>query len=100
MKTMEETYGIVFVAAAGNQPVKVNEWPALVAPHLEGMLVVGATTKWGARARFSAYGDLVHAWAPGQALPSPPGGISISLALAGTSFCKPSVCTVLYKAAY
>ena len=86
---MEEMYGVVFVAAAGNDPVVVNEWPALAAPYLEGMLVVGATNKKGTRAWFSAFGDdIVHAWAPGHELPSPPGGISFRPEQGGTSFGK------------
>ena len=87
MKAMEDKLVVVFVAAAGNSGGPVVSWPQLAAPRLKGMLVVGATAEDGTKSSFSCYGDLVNAWAPGKALPKPPGGFDFDEA-AGTSFGK------------
>jgi hypothetical protein len=43
METMRDRFGVVFVAAAGNNGVEVDSWPQKAAAHLPDMLVVGAT---------------------------------------------------------
>jgi serine protease len=87
MNAMQDKFGVVFVAAAGNTADEVATWPQLAAANVNGMLVVGATAEDGTRSSFSCFGDLVNAWAPGKALPKPPGGFDFDEAK-GTSFGK------------
>jgi hypothetical protein len=87
MKAIEDRLGVVFVAAAGNEGEEVTRWPQLAAPRLRGMLVVGATARDGTIWTGSNRGKLVNVWAPGKAMPKPPGGFDYD-DTKGTSFGK------------
>ena len=83
MKAMEDEYGTVFVASAGNQPIEVATYPAVANEHMEGMLVVGATDFTGQQWSSSAHGFNVFAWAPGVDVPgAPASGTSICMSTA------------------
>lgn len=72
MQKMEAKYGIVFVIAAGNDDLPTPDFPGVWAlQDLENMIVVGASTKDGQKAKFSNYGDYLTLYGPGQDLAYP-----------------------------
>ncbi|MFZ3580397.1 S8 family serine peptidase [Virgibacillus sp. DJP39] len=78
--------GIVLVAAAGNDAISTNMYPA----SYEGVISVAATDKYDQRAGFSNYGGFVDITAPGKDIYSTYflGGYGSS---SGTSFSAPIV---------
>lgn len=89
MQLMERTYGIMFIAAAGNDGGEVNSYPPLAADNnqMMGMIVVGASNMEAEIWIGSVQGDLVDVYAPGEELPPPP-PMAVPDGVDGTSFGK------------
>lgn len=73
MKKMEDEYGIVFVASAGNDGDTIEWYPALANDGMAGMMVVAATDNegfpWAGNSLAPVNNmDLVWAMAPGANL--------------------------------
>lgn len=82
---------ILIVAAAGNDNVEVNQYPALYANKFSNILVVAASTPQRIRASFSNYSPLfAHVFAPGAQILAPVPG-AIYQYKSGTSMATPIV---------
>jgi subtilisin family serine protease len=90
--------GIIFVAAAGNDGLNIDEVPFYPASlKLDNLVSVGATTDWGELAGFSNFGPRsVHVAAPGAAIYSTyAGSDSDYRRLNGTSMAAPHAAAAL-----
>lgn len=86
MQKMEAKFGVVFVAAAGNDGTEINSYPQLVSDKMVGMLVVGATRLDGYPYTMNSFHEVVNAMAPGVSLPLPPNDVFLRQDATGTSF--------------
>ncbi|KAK8028608.1 carbohydrate-binding module family 24 protein [Apiospora marii] len=93
MKKIEDKYGTMFVVAAGNDNIGVQDIPAVFAATMPNLLVIGGSTKDGTKSRMSNHGDLVHVHAPGAWLDYPPGWPEDRRVenVVGTSYAAPQV---------
>ncbi|KAF5024578.1 hypothetical protein F66182_3341 [Fusarium sp. NRRL 66182] len=68
MKQMEDKYGIVFVAAAGNDPSTPFNEPQRSMKSLKAPFVIGAVTEESKRADFNVFDGMLTHYAPGDNL--------------------------------
>ncbi|KAM0418391.1 hypothetical protein ACHAPD_004750 [Fusarium lateritium] len=94
MRLMEEKYGTVFVAAAGNFPEKPFHEPQMSMKHLKSRFIVGAVDGYSKRADFNVFDEMITDWAPGVDLPFNrplPNLPQYDNGASGTSFAAPLV---------
>ena len=95
LKYIEDNYGVLVIAAAGNSTDDIDKYPTYPASHKsENLLIVASTTKTGALSSFSNYGKLsVDVAAPGSDVYSTTPGNKYA-SMSGTSMASPTTAGV------
>ena len=95
LKYIEENYGVLVIAAAGNDGSDIDKKPTYPASHQnENLLIVASTTKSGSMSSFSNYAKLsVDVAAPGSDVYSTTPGNRYA-SMSGTSMASPTTAGV------
>ena len=91
LKYIQDNYGVLVIAAAGNDGTDIDRTPTYPASHpSENLLIVAATTKSGTMSGFSNYGKInVDVAAPGSDVYSTTPGNRYE-SMSGTSMATPT----------
>lgn len=95
LKYIEEKYGVLVIAAAGNDSSDIDKRPTYPASHKsDNLLIVASTTKSGGMSYFSNYGKInVDVAAPGSDIFSTTPGNKYA-SMSGTSMASPTTAGV------
>lgn len=95
LKYIQETYGVLVVAAAGNDSSDIDKRPTYPASHTsENLLIVASTASSGGMSGFSNYGKIgVDVAAPGSSIYSTTPGNNYE-SMSGTSMASPTTAGV------
>lgn len=91
LKYIQDNYGVLVIAAAGNSSANIDKYPTYPASHpSENLLIVASTTNTGALSGFSNYGKInVDVAAPGSNIYSTTPGNRYEM-MSGTSMASPT----------
>lgn len=95
LKYIQEKYGVLVIAAAGNSSQNIEKYPTYPASHTsENLLIVASTTNTGSMSGFSNYGKIsVDVAAPGSNIFSTTPGNRYEM-MSGTSMASPTTAGV------